>query len=189
MKLHNEFAIDVAPDRAWDALNDPRLVAPCFPGADLTAFEGDSFSGTVKVRLGPISREPAAAGWRWTPTCPSPADPRSSAGGVISDVADTMIGRFASCVAVSLADDDTPDRPPADTREQGSPGDGVASSGRSSVVPSTTASGAPTLSATALLGSVAPALARRAAPGALAVLGAVVVLGLLRRGRRAAPSR
>jgi carbon monoxide dehydrogenase subunit G len=30
-------------------------VAPCFPGATLTEYEGDSFTGTVKVKLGPIS--------------------------------------------------------------------------------------------------------------------------------------
>ena len=30
-------------------------VAPCFPGATLESTEGDSFTGTVKVKLGPIS--------------------------------------------------------------------------------------------------------------------------------------
>jgi carbon monoxide dehydrogenase subunit G len=30
-------------------------VAECFPGAQVTSAEGDSFSGTVKVKLGPIA--------------------------------------------------------------------------------------------------------------------------------------
>ena len=55
MKLENNFTIDVPIDTAWEALNNPETVAPCFPGATLTSYEGDSFAGTVKVKLGPIS--------------------------------------------------------------------------------------------------------------------------------------
>ena len=55
MKLENKFTIDAPIEKAWEALNNPETVAPCFPGATLTYYEGDSFTGTVKVKLGPIS--------------------------------------------------------------------------------------------------------------------------------------
>lgn len=55
MKLENDFTIQVPIDTAWAALNNPETVAPCFPGATLTSYEGDSFAGTVKVKLGPIA--------------------------------------------------------------------------------------------------------------------------------------
>jgi carbon monoxide dehydrogenase subunit G len=55
VKLENSFTIDAPVDRAWEALNSPETVAPCFPGATLTDYEADSFTGTVKVKLGPIA--------------------------------------------------------------------------------------------------------------------------------------
>ncbi|MGI5125999.1 SRPBCC family protein [Pseudonocardia sp. CA-107938] len=55
MQLENTFTIAAPIDKAWKALNTPETVAPCFPGATLTEYEGDEFSGTVKVKLGPIS--------------------------------------------------------------------------------------------------------------------------------------
>jgi uncharacterized protein len=55
MQLENTFTIEAPIEKAWEALNTPQSIAPCFPGATLTEYEGDSFSGTVKVKLGPIS--------------------------------------------------------------------------------------------------------------------------------------
>ncbi|SHL16121.1 Carbon monoxide dehydrogenase subunit G [Pseudonocardia thermophila] len=55
MQLENTFTIAAPIDKAWKALNTPETVAPCFPGATLTDYQGDEFSGTVKVKLGPIS--------------------------------------------------------------------------------------------------------------------------------------
>ncbi|GAA4873147.1 SRPBCC family protein [Actinomycetospora straminea] len=55
MKLENEFTVPVDIDTVFDALNDPEKVTPCFPGATLDSHEGDDFTGTVKVKLGPIS--------------------------------------------------------------------------------------------------------------------------------------
>jgi uncharacterized protein len=55
MQLENKFTIEAPLDKAWAALNTPETIAPCFPGATLTEYEGDSFTGTVKVKLGPIS--------------------------------------------------------------------------------------------------------------------------------------
>jgi carbon monoxide dehydrogenase subunit G len=55
MKLHNSFTVPVDPADAWKVLLDIETVAPCMPGASLDQIDGDSFTGTVKVRLGPIS--------------------------------------------------------------------------------------------------------------------------------------
>jgi len=55
MQLEHSFTVPVPVEVAWRALLDPERVAPCFPGATLTGVDGDEFSGTVKVRMGPIS--------------------------------------------------------------------------------------------------------------------------------------
>lgn len=54
MKLEQEFTIPAEVDRAWEVLLDVTRIAPCFPGASLTSFEGDSVTGSVKVKLGPV---------------------------------------------------------------------------------------------------------------------------------------
>jgi len=147
MKLENTFTIAAPIEKAWEALTTPQTVAPCFPGASLDTYEGDSFTGTVKVKLGPISmtyqgkgtykeRDDAAhrvvieASGRdsrgngtanATVTATMAADgpnktsvtmvtdmtitgrPAQFGRGVISDVADKIIGQFAACVADKLA--------------------------------------------------------------------------------------
>ncbi|GAB2975030.1 SRPBCC family protein [Amycolatopsis acidiphila] len=55
MRLDHEFTVPAPPAKVWQAVTDPESVAPCMPGATLTKVEGDSFTGTVKVKLGPIS--------------------------------------------------------------------------------------------------------------------------------------
>ena len=55
MQLENSFTVPAAPDDAWAVLLDVERVAPCMPGATLTGHEGDSFQGTVKVKVGPIT--------------------------------------------------------------------------------------------------------------------------------------
>ncbi len=55
MKLENEFIVPVPRDQAWDVLMDVERIAPCMPGATFDGFEGDSFKGRVKVKLGPIT--------------------------------------------------------------------------------------------------------------------------------------
>jgi carbon monoxide dehydrogenase subunit G len=55
MQLENTFTVPTGIDDAWVAFNDPTKFAPCFPGASVESYEGDSFVGTVKVKLGPIS--------------------------------------------------------------------------------------------------------------------------------------
>src|SRR5664279_4228641 len=55
MKLENEFIVPVARDQAWDVLMDVERIAPCMPGATFDGYDGDSFKGRVKVKLGPIT--------------------------------------------------------------------------------------------------------------------------------------
>ena len=55
MQLEHKFSVPAPIETVWQAVLDPERVAPCMPGAALTSVEGDSFAGTVKVKLGPIS--------------------------------------------------------------------------------------------------------------------------------------
>jgi uncharacterized protein len=62
VELQHTFTVPAPVDRAWSTLLDIEGVAPCFPGASLTTVEGDEFSGTVKVKLGPVSLQYAGRG-------------------------------------------------------------------------------------------------------------------------------
>jgi carbon monoxide dehydrogenase subunit G len=53
--LEHQFSVPAPPDVVWAAVIDPERVAPCMPGATLTAVDGAEFSGGVKVKLGPVS--------------------------------------------------------------------------------------------------------------------------------------
>ena len=55
MKLENEFVVPVPRGQAWDVLMDVERIAPCMPGATFDGYDGDSFKGRVKVKLGPIT--------------------------------------------------------------------------------------------------------------------------------------
>ena len=55
MKLEHRFVVPAPPEAVWAALDDLEEYAPCLPGAALTGVEGDEFTGTVKVKLGPVS--------------------------------------------------------------------------------------------------------------------------------------
>jgi uncharacterized protein len=171
MQLENKFTIDAPIAKAWQALNTPETVAPCFPGATLQEYEGDSFTGTVKVKLGPISltykgkgtyvsrdeenhkvvieasgRDSRGNGTaNATVTGTMVADgpnrtavtmvtdmtitgrPAQFGRGVISDVADKIIGQFSSCVASKLAPEE--EAAPAAAEEKAAPAAAAASAG------------------------------------------------------------
>ncbi|MBY8849879.1 SRPBCC family protein [Saccharothrix longispora] len=55
MKLEHRFSVPAPVPDVWAALLDPEKVAPCMPGATLTGVDGRSFTGTVKVKLGPVT--------------------------------------------------------------------------------------------------------------------------------------
>lgn len=55
MQLEHSFTVPADIDTAWRTLLDVERIALCMPGASLTSVEGDTFTGEVKVKLGPIS--------------------------------------------------------------------------------------------------------------------------------------
>lgn len=55
MKLENRFTVPVPRADAMKVLLDVERIAPCLPGATLTSKEDDAFTGTVKVKVGPIN--------------------------------------------------------------------------------------------------------------------------------------
>jgi uncharacterized protein len=55
VELTHQFTVPAAIDEAWATFNDLERIAPCFPGAQLTSFDGGAFEGVVKIKLGPIS--------------------------------------------------------------------------------------------------------------------------------------
>jgi carbon monoxide dehydrogenase subunit G len=189
VKLENSFTIDAPVEKAWEALNSPETVAPCFPGATLTTYEGDSFSGTVKVKLGPISmtykgkgtyvsRDEAAhevvidangrdsrgngtASAKVTASLAADGPDRTAVSmltdmtitgkpaqfgrGVISDVADKIIGQFSACVARKLAPEaeEAAAVPAAATAGSGAATPASASSTASPAVPDDSTTSAP----------------------------------------------
>jgi carbon monoxide dehydrogenase subunit G len=55
MRFEHEFSVPVPVEQAWTVLLDVERVAPCLPGATLDIFEGDEFTGRMKVKVGPIT--------------------------------------------------------------------------------------------------------------------------------------
>jgi uncharacterized protein len=53
--ITNEFRVPVPVDRAWALLTDIERIAPCLPGAQLTGVEDGLYTGTVKVKVGPVT--------------------------------------------------------------------------------------------------------------------------------------
>jgi carbon-monoxide dehydrogenase small subunit len=53
-QLTQTLRIGVSADALWAALQDPKLVAQCVPGASLTGVEGTHITGEISVSLGPI---------------------------------------------------------------------------------------------------------------------------------------
>jgi len=59
MELTHKFAVPTPVEETWAHFQDIASVAECFPGAQVTAVETvegvESFTGTCKVKLGPIA--------------------------------------------------------------------------------------------------------------------------------------
>jgi carbon monoxide dehydrogenase subunit G len=54
MQLEHSFTVPVGVEDAWAVLLDIERIAPCMPGAAIESVDGDDFTGSVKVKLGPI---------------------------------------------------------------------------------------------------------------------------------------
>ena len=55
MQLEHRFTVPAGLEQTWAHFNDIEGVAGCFPGATVTEADAESFTGTVKVKLGPIA--------------------------------------------------------------------------------------------------------------------------------------
>ncbi|MEO5662561.1 MAG: SRPBCC family protein [Nocardioides sp.] len=55
MELSHEFTVPTGVEETWAHFEDIAAVAECFPGAQVTSADGDTFAGSVKVKLGPIA--------------------------------------------------------------------------------------------------------------------------------------
>lgn len=146
MELRHEFTVPVPVEEAWRTLLDIERVAPCLPGTTVQEFDGEKITGTVKVKVGPVTltyrgtavfeeRDEAAHRMvlkasgkevrgqgtaRATVTAGLTASgegtavavltdfavtgrPAQIGRGVIAEVGDKLVGRFADCLAERLA--------------------------------------------------------------------------------------
>jgi uncharacterized protein len=55
MILENEIDLPAGPDEVFALLNDVERIAGCLPGARLEGSDGDSYRGSVKLKVGPIT--------------------------------------------------------------------------------------------------------------------------------------
>jgi carbon monoxide dehydrogenase subunit G len=55
VQLEHSFTVPVGIDDAWQILLDIERIGPCMPGATIESVDGDDFTGSVKVKLGPIN--------------------------------------------------------------------------------------------------------------------------------------
>lgn len=62
MELNHHFTVPSSLEDTWRSFNQLEEIAPCFPGATLTGVDGDTFTGTVKIKLGPIAMLYAGTG-------------------------------------------------------------------------------------------------------------------------------
>lgn len=62
MELTHDFVVPADLESTWATFMDLEKVGGCFPGATVTEVSDESFSGTVKVKLGPIALQYAGSG-------------------------------------------------------------------------------------------------------------------------------
>ncbi|MEV0112502.1 SRPBCC family protein [Streptomyces sp. NPDC050844] len=55
MQLTNSVPVKASPDEVFTLMNDVERVASCMPGAALDGRDGDTWRGSVKIKVGPIS--------------------------------------------------------------------------------------------------------------------------------------
>jgi carbon monoxide dehydrogenase subunit G len=57
VNFHNEFVLDIPADDLFAVLADIQRIAPCMPGAHVDGREGDTYRGSMRVKVGPIVAE------------------------------------------------------------------------------------------------------------------------------------
>ncbi|MCD9874532.1 SRPBCC family protein [Streptomyces guryensis] len=147
MELHHEFTVPVPVDDAWRTLLDIERIAPCMPGATVEEYDGKTVTGSVKVKVGPITvtykgtavfeeqdetahrvvltasgRETRGQGTARATVTGSLAErdggtavsvrtdltvtgrPAQFGRGVMAEVGDRLVGRFAQCLSERIAE-------------------------------------------------------------------------------------
>lgn len=234
MELEHRFDVPVGIEKAWTTLLDMEQVGPCFPGAILDHVEGDEFSGSVKIKLGPIrmtykghativekdpvlhrakieatgnaggSTSTAAMLVTATATALAPnrtaielvttlsltGRPAQFGRGVMVDVGNKLIGQFADCVSNKLGGQAAGGAKLVDVVNPDEVAAEVVSSERA------VAAGAPPLKAAApssqtpranevnIMSTAGVPVLKRVLPIVLAVVGLVLLVKLLKRGKR-----
>lgn len=54
MDLTHRFRVPASVEETWTAFNHLDRLAACFPGATLASTDGDTFAGSVKIKIGPL---------------------------------------------------------------------------------------------------------------------------------------
>ena len=54
MELVNEFTVKRPIEATWNTLTDVPTITPCLPGATLESADGGTYTGVVKLKVGPI---------------------------------------------------------------------------------------------------------------------------------------
>lgn len=54
MQLNHRFTVPARVEDVWAAFNQLKRVAPQFPGATIDSVRGDEFTGSIKIKFGPI---------------------------------------------------------------------------------------------------------------------------------------
>lgn len=63
IRIEERFRVAAPAERVWAFFLDPRRVAACLPGTELTAVVDErTFEGTVRVKVGPVGASYAARG-------------------------------------------------------------------------------------------------------------------------------
>lgn len=55
MELSSEYEVAASADTLWEVLNDVERIAPFVPGFDLQEIDGETYRGTIKIKVGAIT--------------------------------------------------------------------------------------------------------------------------------------
>ncbi|MFF1640301.1 SRPBCC domain-containing protein [Streptomyces sp. NPDC058246] len=164
MDLHHEFTVPVPVQDAWRVLLDIERVAPCMPGATVEDYDGKTITGSVKVKVGPITltyrgtavfeeqdeaahrmvlvasgREARGQGTARATVTGTLSErdggtavsvrtdltvtgrPAQFGRGVMAEVGDKLVGRFADCLSERLKESDRPTEPSGRPEESDRP--------------------------------------------------------------------
>ncbi|MFD4414984.1 SRPBCC domain-containing protein [Streptomyces sp. NPDC058476] len=164
MDLHHEFTVPVPVQDAWRVLLDIERVAPCMPGATVEDYDGKTITGSVKVKVGPITltyrgtavfeeqdeaahrmvlvasgREARGQGTARATVTGTLSErdggtavsvrtdltvtgrPAQFGRGVMAEVGDKLVGRFADCLSERLKESDRPTEPSGRPEESARP--------------------------------------------------------------------